>query len=92
MISQTWKNDNEENCERGWFLMSNCLSAFPPSRTLYKYLLKYVSDHGYDGYKAICQQKLLKAGNNTFSQLNRIQRSVKKCAKEVFTWYLFIEN
>ena len=40
LCNQTWKNDNEANAERGWLLMSNCLSVFPPSDTLYKYLLK----------------------------------------------------
>ena len=62
LANQTWKNDNEANCERGWLLMANCLSAFTPSKTLYKYLLKYVSDHAYNGYKSVCQSKLLKAG------------------------------
>ena len=32
------------------------------SRLLYKYLLKYASDHAYNGYKYVCQQKLLRAG------------------------------
>ena len=62
LANQTWKNDNEANCERGWLLMANCLSAFSPSKTLYKYLLKYVSDHAYNGYKSVCQSKLLKSG------------------------------
>jgi myosin-15 len=62
LANQTWKNDNEANCERGWLLMANCLSAFGPSRTLYKYLLKYVSDNAVDGYKYVCQSKLLRAG------------------------------
>ncbi|XP_016845570.1 unconventional myosin-XV isoform X2 [Nasonia vitripennis] len=59
LANQTWKNENDANKERGWLLLSNCLSAFHPSRTLYKYILKYVSDHAYDGYKAFCQRKLL---------------------------------
>ena len=63
LANQTWRNDNEANCERGWLLMANCLSCFPPSATLYKYLLKYCSDHAYNGYKAVCQAKLLKSGN-----------------------------
>ena len=64
LANQTWKNDNDENRERGWLLMASCLSAFPPSKMLYKYLLKYVSDHGHDGYKSVCQRKLLKAGES----------------------------
>merc|ERR1719220_3119380 len=62
LANQTWKNDNVPNSERGWLLMANCLSAFPPSKTLYKYLLKYVSDHAFNGYKSVCQSKMLKAG------------------------------
>ncbi|XP_043211488.1 unconventional myosin-XV-like [Amphibalanus amphitrite] len=61
LCNQTWKNDNEANAERGWLLMSNCLSVFPPSDNLYKYLLKYVSDHGQNGYAADCQKKLLRS-------------------------------
>ncbi|XP_046399408.1 unconventional myosin-XV isoform X2 [Ischnura elegans] len=62
LCNQTWKNDNDANNERGWLLMANCLSVFPPSKTLYKYLLKYVSDSAYDGYKALCQRKILQSG------------------------------
>jgi myosin-15 len=40
LCNQTWKNENEANCERGWLLMANCLSTFAPSSTLAKYLLK----------------------------------------------------
>ncbi|KAK6643275.1 hypothetical protein RUM43_004780 [Polyplax serrata] len=59
LCNQTWNNTNDANNERGWLLMANCISVFPPSHTLHKYLLKYVSDHAYDGYKALCQRKLL---------------------------------
>jgi myosin-15 len=64
LANQTWKNDNDENRERGWLLMANCLSAFPPSKMMFKYLLKYVSDHGHNGYKPLCQRKLLKVMPN----------------------------
>ena len=57
LANQTWKNDNEANCERGWLLMSHCLSAFAPTKLLYKYLLKYVSDHGSNGYKWVSKPK-----------------------------------
>jgi len=40
ICNQTWKNEDEIAVGRGWMLMANCLSAFPPSPVLYKYLLK----------------------------------------------------
>ncbi|KAK3884845.1 hypothetical protein Pcinc_010904, partial [Petrolisthes cinctipes] len=59
LCNQTWRNDNTANAERGWLLLSNCLSVFPPSPTLFKYILKHVSDHGLNGYAGSCQRKLL---------------------------------
>ena len=58
MANQTYKNDEENNADRGWLLMACCLSTFPPSHGLYKYLLKYVSDHAANGYKFVCQVKI----------------------------------
>ncbi|XP_014248612.2 unconventional myosin-XV isoform X2 [Cimex lectularius] len=63
LVNQTWRNDVAANNERGWLLLANCLSVFPPSQTLFKFLLKYVSDHGYNGYKYVCQRKLLESQN-----------------------------
>ena len=40
LCNQTWRNDNTANAERGWLLLANCLSVFPPTSTLYKYILK----------------------------------------------------
>ena len=60
----------------GWQLMSHCLSAFAPTKLLYKYLLKYVSDHGYQGYKWVCQQKLLKSGAQDFAASRNYPPSV----------------
>ncbi|XP_071797205.1 unconventional myosin-XV-like isoform X2 [Asterias amurensis] len=59
LCNQTWGNIDQGVKERAWLLMANLLSAFPPSKRLYKYLLKYVTDHAYNGYKSHCHQKLL---------------------------------
>ncbi|XP_035261236.1 unconventional myosin-XV-like [Anguilla anguilla] len=61
IANQVWKNNNLVNSERGWLLMSACLSAFAPSEKMDKYLLKYVSDYAYNGYKAVCQHRLIQA-------------------------------
>ncbi|XP_020280008.1 unconventional myosin-XV isoform X2 [Pseudomyrmex gracilis] len=76
LANQTWKNDNDANKERGWLLLSNCLSAFQPSATLFKYFLKYVSDHAYDGYKAYCQRKLLQGERTVYRVMNNNQQTV----------------
>nr|XP_050849060.1 unconventional myosin-XV isoform X2 [Vespula vulgaris] len=77
LANQTWKNENDANKERGWLLLSNCLSAFQPSITLFKYLLKYVSDHAYDGYKAYCQRKLLQGERTVFRIMSNNQQIVQ---------------
>ncbi|XP_042303487.1 myosin XVB [Sceloporus undulatus] len=59
VASQVWKNLDLEQCQRGWMLMATLLGTFAPSPALEKPLLKFVSDHGLEGYNSICQRKLL---------------------------------
>ncbi|XP_077643090.1 unconventional myosin-XV [Lonchura striata] len=59
--NQVWRNTNVNNEERGWLLLAACLSAFPPSAAFDKYLLKFVSDYAFAGYKPVCQRKLMHA-------------------------------
>ncbi|XP_029433068.1 unconventional myosin-XV [Rhinatrema bivittatum] len=61
IANQVWRNTNPNNEERGWLLLASCLSGFAPSLNMDKCLLKYVSDYAYDGYKAVCQHKLMQA-------------------------------
>ncbi|XP_041434043.1 unconventional myosin-XV-like [Xenopus laevis] len=61
VANQVWRNSNPNNEERGWYLLACCLSTFAPSPNLDKYLLKYVSDYAHDGYKPVCQHKLIQA-------------------------------
>ncbi|XP_028842547.1 unconventional myosin-XV isoform X2 [Denticeps clupeoides] len=61
IANQVWRNSNPDNSERGWLLLLGCLSAFAPSPKIEKYLLKFVSDYGLDGYKAACQHRLIQA-------------------------------
>ncbi|CAI5791924.1 unconventional myosin-XV [Podarcis lilfordi] len=61
IANQVWRNTNVNNEERGWLLLASAFSAFAPSHSLDKYLLKFVSDYAFDGYKPICQHKLMQA-------------------------------
>ncbi|XP_073722285.1 unconventional myosin-XV [Misgurnus anguillicaudatus] len=61
IANQVWRNENIRNAERGWLLMAACLSSFAPSEKMEKYLLKFVSDYALNGFKALCQHKLLQA-------------------------------
>ncbi|XP_066530593.1 unconventional myosin-XV [Hoplias malabaricus] len=61
IANQVWRNSNPDNADRGWLLLLGCLSTFAPSAKIEKYLLKFVSDYALDGYKALCQHKLIQA-------------------------------
>ncbi|NWX24870.1 MYO15 protein, partial [Aegotheles bennettii] len=65
VVAQTWKNPDMEHSQRAWVLMATLLSCFAPSPALEKPLLKYVSDHGMEGYNAVCQHKILTAAKHT---------------------------
>ncbi|NXD41888.1 MYO15 protein, partial [Copsychus sechellarum] len=65
VVSQTWRNPDTEHSQRGWVLMATLLSCFGPSPALEKPLLKFVSDHGLEGYSAVCQRKMLTAAQGT---------------------------
>ncbi|XP_063171131.1 unconventional myosin-XV [Candoia aspera] len=61
IANQVWRNTNVHNEEQGWLLLASCISTFVPSPQLDKYLLKFVSDYAFDGYKPVCQHKLMQA-------------------------------
>ncbi|XP_063208561.1 myosin XVB [Chroicocephalus ridibundus] len=65
VVTQTWKNPDMEHSQRAWVLMATLLSCFAPSPALEKPLLKFVSDHGMEGYNAVCQHKILTAAQHT---------------------------
>ncbi|XP_068007620.1 myosin XVB [Melanerpes formicivorus] len=64
VVVQAWKNPDMEHSQRAWVLMATLLSCFPPSPVLEKPLLKFVSDHGMEGYSAVCQHKILTAAQH----------------------------
>ncbi|XP_050175127.1 LOW QUALITY PROTEIN: myosin XVB [Myiozetetes cayanensis] len=64
LVAQTWKNPDVEHSQRAWVLMAALLSCFAPSPVLEKPLLKFVSDHGLEGYNAVCQRKILTAAQH----------------------------
>ncbi|ROI62435.1 Unconventional myosin-XV [Anabarilius grahami] len=66
IANQVWRNENSRNAERGWLLMAACLSSFAPSEKMEKYLLKFVSDYALNGFKALCQHKLLQAMQKSY--------------------------
>ena len=61
LCNQTWNNDNPTSRQKAWLLMADALSVFSASHVLYKYLLKYVSDHGPEQFRSTCQSKLLRS-------------------------------
>ncbi|XP_063265365.1 myosin XVB isoform X2 [Prinia subflava] len=68
VVAQTWRNPDTEHSQRAWVLMATLLSCFSPSPALEQPLLKFVSDHGMEGYSAVCQRKMLTAAQRTETQ------------------------
>ncbi|XP_075415257.1 unconventional myosin-XV [Tenrec ecaudatus] len=75
LANQVWHNPNTHNAERGWLLLATCLSGFAPSSRLNKYLLKFVSDYGQNGFQAVCQQRLMQAMGQAQQQGSWVART-----------------
>ncbi|XP_007939649.1 unconventional myosin-XV [Orycteropus afer afer] len=75
LANQVWHNVNAYNAERGWLLLAICLSGFAPSSRLNKYLLKFVSDYGQNGFQAVCQQRLMQAMSQAQQQGSGVARA-----------------
>ncbi|KAM3921178.1 unconventional myosin-XVB-like isoform 1-T2 [Leptodactylus fuscus] len=70
-VTLSVQNNNEEQNQRVWLLLSSLLSCLIPSPTLEKPLLKYVSDQGSEAYKAICQSKMLRSKQNDYNTVRQ---------------------
>uniref|UniRef100_A0A8C5A5F3 Myosin VIIBb n=1 Tax=Gadus morhua TaxID=8049 RepID=A0A8C5A5F3_GADMO len=57
ILKQLMGNGDKEVCLRGWTLLSMCLSSFPPSQILIKYLENFLR-RGPKGYAAYCADRL----------------------------------
>jgi myosin-15 len=65
---------------KAWELLAICLSAFPPSYELAKYLLKYVSDSaGTSDFNVICQQKLLQCFGSDLTRCRVYPPTLLEC-------------
>ncbi|XP_051851035.1 myosin XVB isoform X2 [Antechinus flavipes] len=73
LVTQLWHNPDEQQCHRGWALMAILLSAFTPTLTLQKPLLKFVSDHAPKGIAAVCQHKILGALRRPQAAINTVR-------------------
>ena len=77
LCNQTWCNYNEEQLSRAWILIALCLCSFPLSKELHPFMVNYVSNYAYDGYKAYCQYRLLRVNSDS-----HIPRSYPPCLLE----------
>ncbi|CAL8343644.1 unnamed protein product [Merluccius merluccius] len=57
ILKQLTDNKDKKVCLRGWVLLSMCLSSFPPSQILIKYLESFLRK-GPSGYGAFCAERL----------------------------------
>ncbi|XP_069510869.1 myosin XVB [Ambystoma mexicanum] len=74
LVCQTWQNPLEGQAQRAWLLMSMLLDCVTPSPSLEKPLLKYVSDHGLEGYRAVCQNTLLRSSQQALAAAPEVCR------------------
>jgi hypothetical protein len=83
IINQTWENKDLNANKKSWYLMSCCLCCFMPSESLWKYLLKYISDYSHSDYKSLCEQSLFSGINlneaRKYPQSHLEWSSVQKC-------------